>query len=336
MCPSPSSELAEVQNLKESKFISYSPITDVTDWNEADEDPGGSINTTTLIEPGTGDQYIFKSHKDGREHQIWSELLASYIAGDLLGWNVQHTKIARRKNVLGNLLKYFYEHRTDRFRIKQEFFTVGADLCRDVDRDFDKEEGIKYTLPLLCKVHDKVLIQEYKLKREENMDFLARALAFDTLISNQDRHAENWGIIELGKHPNQHTRMAPLYDNGACLGLYIDQVGLKRFFDQSGTIRADKLDNFRKRGCHKLRLESQCKHGSNFEEMNSAFLEIYPDGKRWFEEAAGVDIGAVRDLLNSIRAESSIKAPYNPSCRRIQLVCAILQVGLQRIKNVLY
>ena len=115
------------------QFISYEPIVSVDGWDRAEEVPTGSRVKMTVIHPTTGKYHIFKYPKERREHQIWSELIASYIAGDLLGWDVQLTAIAQKDGRVGNLLEYIYEPGSD--SAAQELFTEGWSLCTQVDPD---------------------------------------------------------------------------------------------------------------------------------------------------------------------------------------------------------
>ena len=68
----------------EFQFISFASASEVDLWERAEETPTGTREKFTLIEPSTVNHYIFKYPKEHRENQIWSELLASYIAGGLL------------------------------------------------------------------------------------------------------------------------------------------------------------------------------------------------------------------------------------------------------------
>ena len=125
--------------MKEFNHISVDEVIDVSEWNTAEETLTGSREKATLINPQSGSHYIFKYPKDGREHQIWSELLASFIAGDLLNWDVQHTSIASKGGRLGNLLGYVYEPGSP--TASQESFIEGWQYCKEFDQDFDVEKG---------------------------------------------------------------------------------------------------------------------------------------------------------------------------------------------------
>lgn len=53
---------------------------------------------------------------------------------------------------------------------------------------------------------------------------MVKVIIFDALIANQDRHCENWGVIQR----EGLVRFAPIFDNGASLGFNYneDQVQL--------------------------------------------------------------------------------------------------------------
>lgn len=316
-------------NLDQYSQIDISSVIDVGEWDRTEEVPTGSREKTTVIEPETGRHSIHKFPKEHREHQLWSELLASYIAGDLLGWEVQHTSIAIRGDRPGNLLRYVYEPGSK--TAAQETFTEGWQYCTQVDPDFDVDKGTRHTLPLILRVCDELLVPHKKLDRRDFMDFWARALALDTLISNTDRHAENWAIVE---GPNG-SRMAALYDNGSSLGCGIDQVGLDRAFDSEGRLKDEHLEKQRQNGFHHLRLDAPAKRGGKFEDVSIAYLQHYSDGRHWFEAAEAVDIDAVCRLMDSVSASMALPEPHSLSERRRQHIYAMLQMGVERIRNVL-
>ena len=89
--------------------VTISVIPDVGSWDRSEERPTGSREKVTVIDPDRGTYHIFKFPKLGREHQIWSELPASYIAGDLLGWEIQHAGLDIENERCGNLLEYVFE-----------------------------------------------------------------------------------------------------------------------------------------------------------------------------------------------------------------------------------
>ena len=317
----------------EFQFISFAPVPDVDGWVPEVEKPTGTREKTTLIDPCTGQHHIFKLPKERREHQIWSELLGSFIAGDLLGWNVQHTGIGRFRGQMGNILRYFFDpgSKSGENTSVKETFTEGWNLCTQIDADFDVDKGTRHTLPLLMRVCDEIIVPDYRIRRESFLDFWARAFALDCLISNTDRHAENWGIIE----GRCGARMAPLYDNGSSLGCGLDQIGLDRAFDQNQGVLATHLERQRKNGRHHVRANEPAKKGALFEEICEEFLRIYPEGKCRFRQAVNADIDAVDGLMDVIGRQGEFGEPYRLSTRRRKHIHAMLQIGQERIRNVL-
>lgn len=317
----------------EFQFISFAPVPDVDGWVPEVEKPTGTREKTTLIDPCTGQHHIFKLPKERREHQIWSELLGSFIAGDLLGWNVQYTGIGRFRGQMGNILRYFFDpgRKSGENTSVKETFTEGWNLCTQIDADFDVDKGTRHTLPLLMRVCDEIVVPDYRIRRESFLDFWAGAFALDCLISNTDRHAENWGIIE----GRCGARMAPLYDNGSSLGCGLDQIGLDKAFDQNQRVLAAHLERQRKNGRHHVRANEPAKKGALFEEICEEFLRVYPEGKRRFRQAVNADIDAVDGLMDVIGRHGEFGEPYRLSTRRRKHMRAMLQIGQERIRNVL-
>ena len=316
----------------EYQYISIVPVRDVSCWDCAEETLTGTRKKVTVIEPGTGKHHIFKYPKARREHQIWSELLASFIAGDLLGWDVQHASIAIRGGKLGNLLRYIYEPPESQAENIQEDFVEGWSLCREVDPDYDVHKGHRHTLPLILSVHKEHVEPTFHMAPNCFLDFWARAFALDCLISNTDRHAENWAII----NGPSGARMAPLYDNGSSLRCSLDQIGLDRAFDDDGNILPAHLEKQRKNGRHHVRKAEECKRGSLFEAVSAEFLKCYTQGRRRFEEAERLNIEAVGNLMGTIGGQSGFNSPYHLTTNRRKHIFAMLRIGKERIRNILH
>ena len=328
------------------KHINYDPVVDVSHWEK-----WGSWNTGVrakhvLISPETGLFHLFKCPKEHREHQVWSELIASFVAGDLLGWDVQTVRIAKYNDRhgsarYGNLIDYFYEvnpiHQSsddstavDNER-KSESFLEGLSLCQSVDLEYDQKKGYRHTLKLLQLVAAILNQSESGITRNDFMEFWAQAIAFDSLISNTDRHAENWGIIVS----NGRARMAPLYDNGSSLGCGIDNVGLTKAFDDHGKVKQSHIGRQLVNGRHHVRLGAPGKQGAKFQDLGKKILKIFPSGEKWFRQAAEVDVAQVRELLDDIRQVSNTPEPFALSERRCEQICAMLEMGKERLRRII-
>ena len=307
--------------------ISLEIQRDLDTWEVAEERPTGSREKCTLIRPGDSAYFVFKHPKYRREHQIWSELLASYIAGDLLGWDVQHVSLGIRNRRPGNLLRYIY-HAESEYR---EQFIEGWQLCKEIDPQFDVDEGRRHTFPLLLRVYDQVISQRYGISRTDFMEFWSRAFALDTLISNTDRHAENWAIT-VSRSGN---RMAPFYDNGSSMGCEYENRGLRRCFGRDGQIKPAWINHFRDRGKHHVRLDQPAKHGATFEHLCHKLLDAYPDGREAFELAANTDLESVEVLMQDIIRRIELPNGHALTERRAEHMKAVLQIGMDRIWKIL-
>ena len=314
---------------KSHQKISIERVEKVDDWYRAEEYSTGSREKRILIRPDDEKHFIFKFPKERREHQIWSELLASYIAGDLLGWEVQRTFIGVQDGRIGNLLEYIYEPGSKTKR--QENFIEGWTYCKQLDPTFDMKKGTDHSWPLLLRVCDEILVESTSLTRVDFLEFWAQAFALDCLISNTDRHAENWGVISVAGN----TKMAPLYDNGSSLGCGTESVGLARIFDENGSIKREHRKKILLKGRHHVRPNGPGKRGGTFEEVSQVFLAGYPDGITAFKKALSVDIDDVRGLMVTISRDLDVPDDYRLCKLRIEHICATLDAGQERLKNII-
>lgn len=311
--------------------IDISSVRKIADWPSLDEPLAGSRVKTTVAEPATENLYIFKQPKEGREAQIWSELIASYISGDLLGWPVQHAQIAMRGEQVGNLLKYFYDPFS---KANAVLFVPGEQLCKHVDPEYDPRQGKRHTWRLIRQIHDRFIGygEDGKYMAHSSKDFnlfWVRTIAFDTLISNTDRHAENWAL----KFDQAGGLMAPFYDNATSLGCEFDEKSLcRKWFDNKGKINASKVKSYASSGCHHLRNDTE---RFKFEELAKKVLNEFPDMRSEYEAVASLDLRHVERLLTDIMYMTGIPEVAQMTSRRQAQIMALLQEGQSRVKRCL-
>lgn len=308
--------------------IDISSVLQIEHWPSLDEPLAGSRVKTTVVDPETENFYIFKHPKEGREAQIWSELVASYISGDLLGWPVQHAQIAMRGDQVGNLLGYIYDLKTDSF-------IAGEQFCKHVDPEYDPKQGKRHTWKLTRKIHDDFLAYDDdgsllpELSQMYNL-FWVRMIVFDTLISNTDRHAENWAL--LLKKPN-HAVMSPFYDNATSLGCEFDERTLARkWFDQKDQIMDSKVRSYASSGCHHLRNGTK---RFKFEELAMVVLNEFPAMRSECEAVANLDLLPVEQLLKHIISIKGLPEVAQMTSRRSLQIMALLHEGQSRVKRCL-
>mgnify|MGYP001209372720 CR=1 FL=1 len=304
-------------------FVTIDDVIDVSDWWLDEERPTGSRPKVTVLRPADGGQFIFKEPKDGRTDQIWSELTASFIGGDLLDWPIQKVSIGSRNGRYGNLLHYIYA--------PPQRMIEGWQLCREADPDYDEQHGKRHTLELLEAVLAQVALPVWKVDEDDFRTYWARALAFDCFISNSDRHAENWAFIAS----EEGCAMAPLYDNGTSLGCQLERQGLQRCFDAQGSLVPEKVQRFIERGCHHIRMGAPAARGGKFGDVCAAWLRTYPDARIAYEQVADLDVRPVLDFLHRCHERFLDLGEYALTVQRLQHMYAILQQGQERIRNAL-
>ncbi|NRB16084.1 MAG: hypothetical protein HRU33_00540 [Rhodobacteraceae bacterium] len=310
--------------------IDLSEVVNISDWYFLDEGLAGSRAKQTAVNPETDTLFVFKEPKERREAQIWSELLASYICGDLLGWPVQHSRIAMRDGRIGNLLEYIFDP-------KKQSFLPGELLCKHYDSEFDPEVGTRHTWQLITQIHDEFLgskrqegplhmaSKEYKL-------YWGRTIAFDTLISNTDRHAENWAfstsIDETDIVSTPYDFMAPFFDNASSMGCEVEEIGLEKWFNSKGEIQNSKVEKYARRGCHHIRNGAR-RYG--FTELAQIVLEENPTIRGEFEAIASLDMTLLEAVFADILGLVGIPPEAHMSHQRKDQIASLLRIGQSRV-----
>lgn len=313
--------------MADRKHVDISKIIQIGEWLELDEPLAGSRIKNTVAEPKTENLYIFKLPKTGREAQIWSELVASFVAGDLLGWPVQHAQIAMQGEKIGNLLGYIFDPEKDSFY-------PGEQMCQHVDPEYDLKAGTRHTWALIKDIHDQFIAYGNDGTYREILSsqfnrYWVRTIAFDTLISNTDRHAENWAL----KIGHDGELMAPFYDNATSLGCEFNDTSLqKKWFNSKGQIIDSKVQSYCLNGCHHLR-----KNGERyqFEELASVVLNEFPNMRSEYEAIAELNLLPVEQLLNDIMCMKEVpEIAQMTSIRSVQIM-TLLREGQARVKRCL-
>ena len=317
-------------------------VVDITCWETHDDtdDLSGNSEKETVTEPITGLSCMFKRPSKARKHQIWSEMLASAIAGGLR-WKVQRAGVAVRKDPsngkiidVGNILPHFYNSIADN---GNETLVDGEKYCHFADYgyyEYDDEfgqRGCGNTLPLLREGVSTQLYRRHRLKSNHFLLFLSRIFAFDALITCTDRHPKNWGIITDNRSSNV-IRMAPIFDNASSLGCAFRN--LNEAYGADGKIRASHKRELQKWRSH-VRLEEPAERGSSFIDVSKAFLKTFPKGVISFRNASLIDIDEVYNLMTRIRERFELPAPYALTKKRQEHIRFMLEIGKERIDEIL-
>ncbi len=125
----------------------------------------------------------------------------------------------------------------------------------------------------------------------------AQIMVFDALIGEQDRHEDNWGIL----NDNGELRISPLYDNGDSLARDLaNEESLLKYDngkkDFDVYIRRSKT-YFRKEPKDATETAGKYKHFELIDEMNRRYPELM---KGCLSKIAKLDEGKVRNIVMRI------------------------------------
>ena len=197
---------------------------DISDWEEHEYLGTGGTRDKVVVENAEDNWlYFFKtSLKKGDKdytYEFWSEVIASEV-GRMLGFDTLVYDVAANKQTLGCLSKLMINPSCEQL-------DEGTKWIKRYQIAYDADNRDAYTFQII----DAALNSLFK-----GMGFsekLISILVFDSIIGNEDRHQENWGIIvsteiqdvsrgflfsKKTPVPKTTYKFAPIYDSGSSLG----------------------------------------------------------------------------------------------------------------------
>lgn len=164
---------------------------DISDWElRIYQNTTGTRSKRITINPATHEEYFLKGSKELETGEIryptefWSEIVSSKI-GQILGFNMLDYNIAYHdswKQKIGCLSKSMVTSGKNKLTEGKVYLT-GHDIKYNPEKD-----GGKYTFGFIRSALD-----TFQLSSQINP--LIEIIMFDSIISNSDRHQENWGLI---------------------------------------------------------------------------------------------------------------------------------------------
>jgi hypothetical protein len=173
-------------------------LTDIIGWIiKRQFNTGGTREKFFCQNPESNVEYFFKQSmfkegKDGKEgkdykFEFWSEVIASKL-GQSLGFEMVDYNVAIYENKIGCLCPSMLK--TDSFENLEEgvnyLIAKNRNLIPELNQD--KKASKFYTFDLIEQAF------EFH-KFNEHLPKIIELIIFDTIISNGDRHQENWGFI---------------------------------------------------------------------------------------------------------------------------------------------
>lgn len=282
-------------------------VFSIIDISEQDVDFPEQMGTKSkfwFTDKNSGTEFLFKSTHTEDKYQNpiirvgenWSEKIACEIACEL---GIPHAKydLAVNKGEHGIVSQNFCSLGDE--------LTFGNSLIEHIVKDTLEEpleQGQRsQTVARVSDVLKKIVvdppIEWTKTKNiKDALDVFIGYLMFDALISNQDRHNENWAMIT---DINGNKSLAPSFDHAASLGR--SEIDEKRITRLETKDKGSSIETF----------VSRCK--SHFYDGNKRlktldaftyFSAISPSaGLEWLERLGKLDLAAIDSILKAIPDE---------------------------------
>lgn len=256
------------------------PVLDLSDWPVSAFEPGGTDEKVWLGVPGRNTRALFKpnrAHAEPEQGEDWPEKLASELAA-ALGLPAATIDLAERRERRGCLS---YDVCPMHYELQP-----GAVLLNDL-LDFEHDpwdkEARGHTL-----TNVQLVLRGYGASpgfsgpnELDAFSVFAGYLLLDALISNRDRHSENWAVLRGPAEGDQY--LAPSYDHASALGFNLrDERRALHFQDHN------MMDAFLRRGtAHRF---EGCRKVTLVDHARTA-LDLAGDAARdhWLERLNGVN-----------------------------------------------
>lgn len=221
-----------------------------------------SINPLWILEAeqmGTKDKFWFRDPADPEERdwlfkyptpgtgQHWSEKIA-YEISKHFGILTPRVELALFDGLQGSATISFTKVKRDRVFEQYELFH-GNQVLSGFDNSYDAGKRWRQEKHTIDRIFDSIRsftgnssFSEYCLQK------LTEYLVFDALISNVDRHHENWGLLrkKIPKKNAYRLRLAPSFDHASSLGRelqdstgkqnrirYIEDLGISKYIERA-------------------------------------------------------------------------------------------------------
>ncbi len=239
-----------------------------------------TIEPEWVLEPeqlGTKDKYWVRFPKDHKEiggghwlfkyptentGQHWAEKIAYEIACAMKILSPR-VELAELDGARGSATESFTH--TDSYELFH-----GNQILAGTDAEYVPDQRFKqnrHTIERIFGSLDHLFKKPTKFKEQ-----MASYLVLDALISNVDRHHENWGILRKRTDEGWRGRLAPSYDHASSLGRELQDEGGKqnrqRYLNELG------IEKYIERGRGPIFVDGTGKHGPSPQRLVARCLEL--------------------------------------------------------------
>ena len=197
--------------------------TDVSGYDLIHFEPLGSKEKSWIEDPTSGERYLFKVGRPGTGEN-WAEVLAFGLA-KALGVPTAEYQFASFNGKQGVVSPMFFGD--------DDSLTLGNELLLKVNSRTGEVTVKDQTVTSIVAVLEKIICNKPPSAPsypnvKTALQFFIGYLMLDCLISNQDRHEENWGMI-FTRDKTYH--LAPTFDHAASLGFNLSQEAKRERLD---------------------------------------------------------------------------------------------------------
>lgn len=242
---------------------------DISEWEEHEYlNTGGTRDKAVVEDSSDGQLYFFKTSLKKKEkdytYEFWSEIIASEV-GQMLGFDTLHYDVAANKETLGCLSKLMINP-------SKEQLIEGYNWINLYLGTYDAEDRNAYTFQVIDDTLKHLFLGKGFTEK------LISILVFDSIIGNEDRHQENWGIIvstEITEEsrgfifskktpvPKTTYIFAPIYDSGSSLGRELREEKVEQMLTDKV-----QLDAYINRGQSEIHWEGERGKQKHFDLLN--------------------------------------------------------------------
>jgi hypothetical protein len=155
-----------------------------------------------------------------------------------------------------------------------------------------------------------------------------KAVAFDAIIGNVDRHSENWGfLVRRSDRGNPTYSMAPYYDNGTSLGYELTAAKAEELLRN-----AVALEAYIDRGKHHIGWDMQSDVATGHFDLLERVIKTIPAASGAVESMIRFEEKLIRPMIAKL-TEYDVGIPFTPL--RAELVVALLEARLRRVRKLL-
>lgn len=286
--------------------------------------PSGSKPKSMLICPEgphdapliPGHAYLFKPAIGWRAQQMWSEVIA-YRVGALVGLDVPPCFVGLNEQTgePGALVEFFYGFPGE---AEPARLVHASDALQRVRSSVGAERPHNVRLNVAIR---------RALKIQDAIEWWGRALVFDALIGNTDRHTQNWGFLVRPRPEGAlYCALAPVFDNGTSLGYEQGEGKLK------ATWTLARLEAYLAKGNHHCGWDASEDQATPHLDLCGRFARTYPEAGAAMQSVIQFDSRQIDNVLAECVAYD-VGLPFTTD--RAKFVSALLDARRVRLAAVL-